>query len=45
LYYTPSSQLVEVGSNDLKPILNFIKNDAGEETSREEKVTYKQQEI
>lgn len=42
LYYTPSTQLVEVGSPNLNPVLTFTKNDAGNEVSREEKITYNQ---
>ena len=40
LYYSFTSQIVEVGSTLLAPTLTFIKNDAGEETSRIETVTY-----
>ena len=38
LYYSITSQLVEVGTANLRPTLTFIKNDAGEETSRTETV-------
>ena len=40
LYYSFTSQLVEVGSTLLTPTLTFVKNDAGEETSRQETITY-----
>ena len=40
LYYSFTSQIVEVGSTLLTPTLTFIKNDAGEETGREETITY-----
>lgn len=40
LYYSFTSQIVEVGSTLLAPTLTFIKNDAGEETSRIETITY-----
>lgn len=40
LYYSFTSQIVEVGSALLTPTLTFIKNDAGEETGREETITY-----
>ena len=36
LYYSIVSQIVEVGTTNLKPVLTFIKNDAGNETSRTE---------
>lgn len=39
LYYSPSNIIIKVGDN-FKPVLNFIKNDAGDEVSREEKLTY-----
>lgn len=38
LYYSSISNLVEVGSNIVKPELIFIKGDAGEEISREDKL-------
>ena len=40
LYYSFASEIVEVGSALLTPTLTFIKNDAGEETSRSETITY-----
>lgn len=40
LYYSFSYQIVEVGSTLLTPTLTFIKNDAGDETNREETITY-----
>lgn len=40
LYYSFSSQIVEVGAQLLTPTLTFIRNDAGEETSRQETITY-----
>lgn len=40
LYYEFTSKLVEVGTANLNPTLTFIKNDAGEETSREETLFY-----
>ena len=40
LYYSFTSQIVEVGSALLTPTLKFKKNDAGEETGREETITY-----
>lgn len=40
LYYSFTSQIVEVGTALLTPTLTFIKNDAGEETDRQETITY-----
>ena len=40
LYYSFTSQIVEVGTALLNPTLTFVKNDAGEETDREEVITY-----
>lgn len=40
LYYSFASWVVEVGSPLFIPTLIFIKNDAGEETNREETITY-----
>lgn len=40
LYYSFTSQIVEVGTALLTPTLTFIKNDAGEETDRRETITY-----
>lgn len=40
LYYSFTSQIVEVGTALLTPTLTFVKNDAGEETDREEVITY-----
>lgn len=40
LYYSFSSQILEVGTPLLSPTLTFIQNDAGIETSREETISY-----
>lgn len=40
LYYSFASWVVEVGSPLFIPTLTFVKNDAGEETNREETITY-----
>lgn len=40
LYYSFTSQLVEVGSALLIPTLTFVKNDAGEETERSETIVF-----
>lgn len=40
LYYSFTSEIVEVGTALLNPTLTFVKNDAGEETDREEVITY-----
>lgn len=39
LSYTPSYSLIEVGSAFSKPLLSFVQNDAGSETSRTETLT------
>lgn len=45
LYYSSMQSLVEVGSEFQIPTLTFIKNDAGEETDRVEKITYNGSEV
>lgn len=40
LYYSFTSQIVEVGTPILESTLTFIQNDAGAETGRQETVTY-----
>lgn len=45
LSYTPSYQLIEVGSTFSRPVLTFTKNDAGAESSRVETVTLNNVEI
>ena len=39
LSYTPSYSLIEVGTTFSKPLLSFVQNDAGSETSRTETLT------
>lgn len=45
LYYSSMQSLVEVGSEFQIPTLTFIKNDAGEETDRVERITYNGSEV
>lgn len=40
LYYSFTSQIVEVGTANLNPTLTFVKHDAGEETERVETIQY-----
>ena len=44
-YYDKAYQLLEIGSSIIKPILTFIQNDAGDEISRTESLTFNGQEI
>lgn len=44
-YYNTTYQLLEIGSSIIKPILTFIQNDAGDEISRTESLTFNGQEI
>lgn len=40
LYYTVTQNIVEVGTPNINPTLVFVKNDAGNESSRKETVSY-----
>ena len=40
LYYSVTQNIVEVGSPNINPTLIFVKNDAGNESSRQETVSY-----
>lgn len=44
LYYSVTQNIVEVGTSNLNPTLVFIKNDAGNETSRKELISYNDEE-
>ena len=40
LYYSITQTIVEVGTANINPVLTFIKNDAGDENSRQETISY-----
>lgn len=44
-YYNTTYQLLEIGSSIINPILTFIQNDAGDEISRSETLTFNEQEV
>lgn len=45
LYYSVTQNIVEVGSPNINPTLVFVKNDAGNESSRKETISYNEEEL
>lgn len=45
LYYSFTDRIVEINTPNLQPVLTFEKNDAGEETSRNESVLFNSSEV